>query len=303
MLPEGRDDPGAAADALEGAGAPPRHGATIGDRLKYGKGFTHFDYANPNAPKGGRIVLSDRGSFDKLNPFSLKGRPPLLLGGLVFETLTDNSLDEPFSVYGLLAESIEIPADGMSVVFRLNPKARFADGKPVTAADVVFSFEVLRSDAATPFYRYYYNDVSSVKALDARTVRLEFSRRNRELPLIAGQVPILPRHFYAGKDFGRDFVRKVLGSGPYTVKKYDFGKSILYERNTRYWGWGEGVNRGKYNFDRIMVKYYRDATVQLEALKAGEFEFMAINSSKQWAVDVNGKKCHNQYLYLSIIER
>lgn len=281
--------------AEPGLGAP-RHGATIGDTLKYPKGFTNFGYANPNAPKGGSLTLSAQGSFDTLNPFSLKGRAPLMMGALVFESLTENSLDEPFSVYGLLAESMDIAADGMSVVFTLNPKARFADGRLVTAEDVVFSFEVLRSEAAQPFYRYYYNDVASVKALDRRRVRLRFSRRNRELPLIAGQISILPRHFYEGKDFGRDFVTKALGSGPYRVQAHKFGKSISYQRNPRYWGWREGVNRGKYNFDRIDVKFYRDQTVRLEAFKAGEFDFMSINSSKQWAVDVKGAKWDKGYL-------
>ena len=280
----------------------PRHGASMGGQLKYPKGFGHFNYANPRAPKGGRLTLSALGSYDTLNPFGLKGRAPLMLGALVFESLVENSLDEPFSVYGLLAESIDVAADGMSVVFTLHPKARFADGRPVTAADVVFSFAVLRSKAAQPFYRYYYNDITSVKALDKRRVRLRFSRLNRELPLIAGQVSILPRHIYEGKDFGRDFVAKALGSGPYRVQAHQFGKSISYQRNPDYWGWEAGINQGRYNFDRIVVKFYRDPTVQLEAFKARAFDFMAINSSKQWAVDAKGPKWDKGYLQREQLE-
>ena len=274
----------------------PVHGLAMGSALKYQKGFSHFDYANPNAPKGGALTVSAPGSFDTLNPFTLKGRPPFLLGGLVFETLTENSLDEPFSVYGKLAQSVEIAPDGKSVTFRLNPAARFSDGKPVTAADVVFSFEVLRTDAASPFYRFYYQDVVEVVARDRLTVRLSFSRFNPELPLIAGQIPVLPKHVYSGKDFGRDFVQRAVGSGPYTVGRVDFGKTIRYQRNPDHWGRALNVNRGRYNFDEIAVKYYRDQTVQLEAFKAGEFDFMAINSSKQWAVDVRGEKWDKGYL-------
>ncbi|MCZ6842810.1 MAG: extracellular solute-binding protein [SAR324 cluster bacterium] len=272
------------------------HGAALGGGLKYPRGFAHYEHANPAAPKGGRIALPGFGKYDTLNPFTLKGRPPLLLQRLVFETLMDTSADEPFSVYGLLAESIEIAPDGMAVTFRLNPKARFADGKPVTAADVVFSFQVLRSEAASPFYRYYYNDISSVKALDRLTVRLGFARRNRELPLIAGQIPVLPRHYYQGKDFGRDFVLNAMGSGPYRVGSYDIGKNIIYQRRKDFWGRDLGVNRGRYNFGQVVVKYFRDQFVMLEALKAGEIDFMAINSSKQWARDVGGKKWEKGYL-------
>ncbi len=273
-----------------------RHGAALGAALKYPAGFTHYGHANPAAPKGGRLALPAFGKYDTLNPFTLKGRAPLLLQGLVFETLMDTSADEPFSVYGLLAESIEIAADGRSVIFRLDPRARFADGRPVTAADVVFSFKVLRSEAATPFYRFYYNDVSSVQALDKRTVRLGFARKNRELPFIAGQIPVLPKHVYGEGDFGRDFVRKALGSGPYRVERFDIGKNIIYGRRKDYWGRKLGVNRGRYNFDQMVVKYYRDQFVMLEALKAGEIGFMAINSSKQWAVNVKGKKWDKGYI-------
>jgi microcin C transport system substrate-binding protein len=276
--------------AIPASAADGAHGIAVGTELKYANGFAHFDYVNPKAPKGGRIVLSAIGSFDKLNPFSLKGRDPLLLAGLVFESLTVGSLDEPISAYGLLAESLSVAPDGLSITYRLNSKARFADGRPVTAEDVVFSFDVLRSEAATPFYRYYYHDIAQVEAVDRLTARVRFAKLNPELALISGQMPILPKHFFGGKDFAEDFNTSVLGSGPYVVRSYDFGKSILYERNKNYWGRDLNVNVGRFNFDEILVKYYRDDVVRLEGLKAGEFDFLDVNSSKQWAVDVAGDK-------------
>jgi microcin C transport system substrate-binding protein len=268
----------------------PLHALTLGGTPKYPKGFKHFAYADPAARKGGTLVLSAPGGFDTLNPFTLKGRSPLLLGGLVFEPLTDNSLDEPFSEYGLLAESMEVAPDQLSLVYRLNPNARFSDGSPVKAEDVVFSFTILRSEAAQPFYRFYYQDIAAVEAVDARTVRLKFARKNPELALIAGQLPILPKHIYGTKEFGEGFVRQALGSGPYRVKDFDFGKYIRYERNPNHWSAKLGVNVGRYNFDEILVKYYRDPNVELEALKAGDFDFLSVTSSKQWAVDMAGEK-------------
>lgn len=274
----------------------PQHGLALGSPVKYPPGFTHFAYADPQAIKGGVLTLASPGSFDKLNPFSLKGRAPLLLSALVFESLTTRSLDEPFSEYGLLAESIEVADDGLSATYHLRPQARFADGQPVTADDVVFSYAVLRSEAAAPTYRAYYRDITNIEALDPRRVRLTFARLNRELPLIAGQLPILPKHIYDGKNFDRDFVQVAVGSGPYVVKDFEFGKRLRYERHPQYWGRDLNLNVGKNNFDAIVVKYYRDTTVMLEALKAGEFDFLEVNHSKQWAKDVAGDKWDKGYL-------
>jgi microcin C transport system substrate-binding protein len=277
-------------------GSGPRHALALGAAPKYPKGFAHFAYADPAAKKGGTLILPGDGGFDTLNPFTLKGRSPLLIGSLVFETLTETSLDEPFTEYGLLAESMEAAADGLTLTYRLRPAARFSDGKPVTAEDVAFSYQVLRSDAASPFFRFYYKDVSAVEALDARTVRLRFARRNRELAMIAGQIPVLPKHVYGGKDFGSAFARLAVGSGPYRVKEFDFGKFIRYERNPAHWAKDVNVNVGRFNFDAIVVKYYRDETVRLEGLKAGEFDFLAVNIAKQWAVDVAGEKWERGWL-------
>jgi len=268
----------------------PQHALALGSRPKYPARFTRFEYGDPRAPKGGTLTLPADGGFDTLNPFTLEGRPASLVAQLVFETLTAPSLDEPFTEYGLLAESIEVAPNGLAVTYRLRPEARFSDGHPVTAADVVFSFKVLRSDAASPFYRFYYRDVQSVEALDARTVRLRFARVNRELPMITGQLAILPEHVYGAKDFGAAFTGLAVGCGPYRVADFDFGKYIAYARDPKWWGGNLPINAGAANFDKITVKYYRDQTVRLEALKAGEFDFLAVNSAKQWAVDARGDK-------------
>ncbi len=271
------------------AWAEPRHGVSPDGEVKYPAGFSHYDYANPSAPKGGRLVLSRVVKFDKLNPFSLKGNDaPFILR--IFDTLGDASQDEPFSLYGLLAESIDIAKDGLSVTFKLRPQARFADGKPVTADDVVFTLNVLRSKAALPFFRFFYRDVKSVKALNRRTVRFEFSRRNRELPMILAGLSILPRHFYGQGDFGRDFNTQALGSGPYRVKDFEFGKFIRYERNKNYWGRDLNVNKGRYNFDEILIKIYGDPTVRKEGLKSGDFDFLWVFNSKDWATTFRGKQ-------------
>ena len=267
----------------------PRHGAALGGSPKYPQGFSHYEYANPKAEKGGKIVLSSPINFDTLNPFSLKGRSAPEIGFL-FESLMDHALDEVFTQYGLLAETIDIAADGLSVTYVLHPKARFSDGKPVRAGDVVFTFNVLRSDAAQPFYRFYYGDVTKVEALNARTVRFQFARRNRELALIIGELPVLPEHFYGGKDFGRDFARRALGSGPYTVKKFDFGKYIRYERNRNYWGRDLNVNAGRYNFDQVDALIYRDPVAEREGFKSGEVDWLFVNNSKIWAKNIGGKK-------------
>jgi len=278
------------------AWAEPRHGMALDGELKYPAGFSHFAYADPGAIKGGSLTLSTTAGFDTLNPFSLKGRAPFMLATLVFQSLTDQSMDEPFSEYGLIAQRMEVAVDGLSVTFYLNTAARFSDGEPVQADDVAFSFEVLRSPAANPFFRYYYGDIKAVEVVDAHTVRLRFAKRNRELAMIAGQVPVLPKHVYGKGDFGRDFQERAVGSGPYRVAAYEVGKFIRYARVKDHWAARLPVNTGRYNFDEIEVKVYRDPTVELEALKGGDFDFMLVNQSKQWAVDVAGDKWDKGYM-------
>jgi microcin C transport system substrate-binding protein len=267
------------------AGVPqvaPAHALSMYGDLKYGPGFTHFAYADPRAPKGGAVTLSALGTFDTLNPFILKG-VPAAGAGLVFDTLMAQSADEPFSQYGLLAETVETPPDRSWVAFTLRREARFHDGSPITVDDVVWTFDTLRAKGH-PFYRSYYAQVVRAEAAGPRRVRFTFKGGvNRELPLIVGQMPVLPRAWWAGRDFAKTTLEPLLGSGPYRVAAVDPGRSITYERVKDYWAAGLPVNVGRYNIDRIRYDYYRDGTVALEALKGGAYDFREENSSKNWA--------------------
>jgi microcin C transport system substrate-binding protein len=262
----------------------------LGYEPGYPADFTHFDYVNPDAPRGGEFVLSAPGSFDSLNPFTLRGTSATGLSLLVFETLMQPSWDEPFSQYGLLAEDVQLAGDGLSVTYRLRPEARFADGTPVTAADVKFSFDALKSKEAHPQYRFYWADIVSADVLGERTVRFNFARQNPELHMIAGQIPVFARHWVKERPFDRIALELPIGSGPYRVERFELGKFITYARNPDYWANDLNVRRGMFNFERVTFKYYRDDTVQLEAFKAGEFEFSFENNSKQWARDYQGPK-------------
>jgi microcin C transport system substrate-binding protein len=273
------------------------HGYALWDDLKYPPGFAHFDYVNPDAPKGGelRMVSNLRYStFDKYNPFTIKGSPPAYLRELIFETLLVGSMDETASAYGLLAESVDVPRDRLSATFHLRAEARFHDGKPVEAADVKHSYETLIGPHAMPSYATLLHEVAGLDVLDARTVRFRFKVPNRELPLIVGSLPIFSR------DWGRQADGKVkrfdeivtdtpIGSGPYRIGPVSFGRDVTYVRDPKYWGRALNVNRGTNNFDRITVKIYKDNTARLEALKAGEFDFMTIYSAGDWARRINGK--------------
>jgi microcin C transport system substrate-binding protein len=265
----------------------PSHGVAMHGDLKYGPEFEHFDYVNPNAPKGGTVTFASIGSFDTLNPFIIKGTGADGLGFL-FETLTTQSQDEPFSEYGLLAESIEMPEDRSWVAFTLRPQARWHDGKPVTVDDVIFSFNTLK-EKGLPFYRAYYKNVTKVEAAGERRVKFTFEQTtNRELPLILGQLPILPKHYYDNVEFDKTTLQPPLGSGPYRIKSLEPGRRIVYERVKDYWGADLPVNRGSWNFDEIRYEYYRDANVALEAFKAGAYDIRVENTSKFWATAYTG---------------
>ncbi|MFK4027848.1 extracellular solute-binding protein [Stutzerimonas balearica] len=265
------------------AGAAPRHALTLYDEPpKYPANFEHFEYANPDAPKGGVLRQAGFGSFDSLNPFINKGVSAEDIG-LIYDTLTTNSLDEPFTVYGLLAEKIERGPKNDWVRFYLRPQARFHDGQPVTAEDVAFTFETLVSQGA-PQYRAYYADVDKVVVEGKRQVRFDFKHAgNRELPMILGQLPVLPKHWWAERDFTSGSLEPPLGSGPYRVERVQPGRSISYARVEDYWGRDLAVNRGFYNFDRLVFDYYRDNTVALQAFKAGQFDYWLETSAKNWA--------------------
>lgn len=266
------------------------HGLALGAAPKYPPGFSHFSYVNPDAPRGGEVYLSALGSYDKLNPYTLKGTAPAALVDVVFETLVVQSEDEPFSVYGLLAEDLDLARDGLSITFRLNPRARFSNGDPVTAADVKYSYDRLMSKAATPVYRAMWADVKRLVVLDPRTVRFEFKRRNRELHMIVGQLPVFSHKWGAGKAFDAVTLDLPIGSGPYVIERMDLGKNIVFRRDPRYWGAGEPTRRGMFNFERIVYKFYKDELVRLEAFKAGEFDFNHENVAKNWARGYTGPK-------------
>jgi microcin C transport system substrate-binding protein len=270
------------------------HGVSLDGTLKYDQDFSQFDYTSPNTKQGGRLVLHDIGSFDKMNPFTLKGASPYGLDALIFEPLAVASLDEPFSQYGLIAEDIEVAVDKKSVTFTLNALAEFSDGSPVTVEDVAYSLEVMKSTQVHPQFNYYYDDIEGVDILGERKIRFNFKRPNRELHMIASQINILPKRYHAQNGFGDKNDQRQLvfpiGSGPYVVSDINIGKSITYRKNPNYWAKDNAVRKGIYNFDEITVKYYKDQVVALEAFKAGEFDFISINIAKQWARDMDGKK-------------
>jgi microcin C transport system substrate-binding protein len=270
------------------AGEPPwRHGLALHGDLKYGPDFTHFAYVNPKAPKGGEMRLAGIGTFDSLNPFILRGTTPAGLG-MTFDTLTVQSEDEPFSVYGLIAEYMQVPEDHSWVSFRLRPQARFHDGSLVTSKDVIFTFEALKTKGH-PFYRSYYANVLRAEATGPHQVTFFFSGPgNRELPLIVGQMPVLSKAYWQGREFDQTTLEAPLGSGPYRVTQVDAGRSITYERDPNYWGVDLPVNVGRYNFDRIRYEYFRDVNVALEAFKAGEYDFRLENIARLWAMGYDG---------------
>jgi microcin C transport system substrate-binding protein len=268
------------------------YAAALHGQPKYGPGFEHFEYVDPDAPKGGDVRLAAIGTFDNLNPFILKGASAAGLGGL-FDTLTYQSDDEPFTVYGLVAERIEFPQDRSWVEFTLRPEARFHDGSPITVEDVIFTFEILKQKGH-PRYRLYYANVVKAERTGERKVRFTFDTKdNRELPLIVGQMPILSKAYWSGRNFEETTLEAPLGSGPYTVESVDPGRSITYRRVKDYWAADLPVNRGRDNFDTIRYDYYRDTTVALEAFKAGEYDFRLENVSKQWATGYAGPGLKN----------
>jgi microcin C transport system substrate-binding protein len=249
---------------------------------KYPAGFRHFAYVNPEAPKGGLLRLGVPGTFDSFNPFIVRGNPA---AGVDAETLTVGSQDEPFSQYGLIAETITWPDDRSWVEFTLRPEARWHDGRPITPDDVLFSLDILKAKGQ-PFFRFYYAAIAKAEKTGERRVRFTFGEAgNRELPLIAGQIPILPKHWWEGRDFERSSLEIPLGSGPYRVASFEAGRFVVAERVADYWGRDLPVNVGLNNFDAIRFEYFRDETVLRQALKAGVLDFRIENQAKAWALD------------------
>ena len=251
---------------------------------KYSKDFENVEYINPNSIKGGAIVRSSIGTYDSFNPFILKGTSAAGIGGL-FETLTTGSSDEAFTEYGLLAETIEWPDDRSWVSFTLRKEAYWHDGKKITPEDVIWTFNTL-IEKGHPFYKYYYGDVKEVIKEGKNKVRFNFiSNTNKELVLIVGQLPVLPKHYWENKIFEETSLEKPIGSGPYKIKSFDSGRSITYELDKNYWGFGASIpiKIGKDNFEIIRYDYYKDRGIEREAFKSGEIDFFSENSSKEWA--------------------
>lgn len=269
------------------AAAAPEGAIAMLGTPKYAADFTHFDYVNPTAPKGGTLRLHAIGSFDSLNPYIVKGKPAAGLHhgfGIYFETLAKRSRDEPFSLYGLLAETIETPPDRAWVEFKLRPEARFSDGSPVTVDDVIFSWETLKAKGSPNARATWARVVETSKPGPGR-VRFSFvDNRDRELPmLISGFMPILSKDWWQDRTFDATTLEPPLASGPYTIASVDPGRGLVFARNPDYWGDDLAVNRGQYNFDRIQFDYFRDSAVALEAFKAGDYDVRFEGDASRWA--------------------
>ena len=262
------------------------HALTLDDRPKYGADFKHLDYVNPNAPKGGTVRLFSIGSFDSFNPFIIKGDPVAGIGYL-FETLMTSPQDDSITEYGLIAETVEVPSDLSYVIYNLRKEAKFHDGSPITSADVVFSFNILR-DKGRPLYRFYYANVAKIEALGPHRVKFSFSGPpNRALPQIVGQIPVLSKAYWEKRDFSKTTLEPPVGSGPYKIKSFEPGRYIIYERVKNYWGANVPLKIGTDNFDFIRYDFVRDQVVALEAFKAGQYDFRVESSSKEWATSYN----------------
>lgn len=271
------------------------HGLSLGSEPLYPPNFSHFGYTNPNAPKGGTFTMPITGGFDTLNPFTLKGDHEAGISSLTLDTLTAQSLDEPFAMYGLLAEDIEPAADGLSVIFRLNPKARFHNGDPVLAQDVTTSFKLLTQDpAASPNHRFYWADVAGVDIIDKRTVRFRFKNRNAELHMILGQLPVFSHKSYP-QGLAKAPNTPPIGSGPYRLQRAHSGVSE-FRRDAQYWAQNLPVRRGMYNFDTVRIKYYQDETAKVEGMKAGQYDVVQENVARLWARAYNNPSLQNRGL-------
>ncbi len=258
---------------------------------KYSKGFTHFDYVNPQAPKGGRLNLNGSRTFDRLNPFLLKGVAADGIEGLIIETLMEQSLDEPYTFYGLLADDIEVAENGLSVTYHINSKAQFSDGTSVTVDDVKFSFDTLMQDKHVhPAYKITLGDISDAEIIDKQTIRFNFNEKNPKLPmLLSSYLSVFPKHWVGELEFKDTAMKIPVGSGPYVLESYDTGKQLKFKRNPDYWAAESGIRKGMFNFDEVVYKYFRDSTIALEALKAGEYDFRHEYNSKMWARDYTGR--------------
>ncbi|MBZ0218562.1 MAG: extracellular solute-binding protein [Fimbriimonadaceae bacterium] len=263
--------------------AEPVHGISMHGELLYPSDFKSFSYVNPDAPKGGAVTFGALGSFDSLNPLIVKGTAASGLRDYVFESLMARSYDEPFALYGLLARNVEMPDDRASVTFYLHPDARFSDGKPVTVDDVIFSHALLR-DHGRPNHRFYYAKVAGIERVGDTGIRFVFNPDgDREMPLIMGLMPVLPRHIYDADTFEQTTLTPPVASGPYIVDQVEAGSRLVYRRDPDYWGRDLAVNRGRFNFDQITIEYFRDANSLFEGFKKGLFQIRPEGDPGRWA--------------------
>jgi microcin C transport system substrate-binding protein len=264
-------------DGVEGQHAIAMHGS-----VKYPPGFTHFDYTNPDAPKGGSLLMHRIGTFDSFNSFIVKGNPSADVE-LIYSVLATQSADEALTQYGELAKEIYMPENRSWVAFKLRAEARWHDGKPITVEDVIWTFNTLVKEGL-PFFRFYYGNVAEVIKVGDDIVRFNFKPgENQELPLIIGQLVVLPKHYWSTRDFSKTTLEPPLGSGPYRIKTFEPGRSLILERVDDYWGKNIAVHKGYYNFDEMRFDYYRDGDIALEAFKAGEYDLRQESSAKDWA--------------------
>lgn len=275
---------------IPAASAFAAHAFSLYGTPKYPAEFHHFDYVNPDAPRRGTLYLANpdrRTSFDKFNPFSLKGIAAAGIDSLMFETLAVSSQDEVTTIYGLLADDMQLAPDRMSMTFHVNAKARFNNGDPVTAADVKYSFDTLIAKGA-PQYKSYFSDVRQCVVVDTQTVRFDFKTDNHELPLIVGGVPVFSRKWTAGTSFDKLQLTPPIASGPYAISAYEVGRNITYARRADYWGNDLPTRRGMFNFSHIAYRFYQDDLARLEAFKAGEFDMAVEYSAKNWVRGYTG---------------
>ncbi|TDQ85494.1 microcin C transport system substrate-binding protein [Dongia mobilis] len=276
------------------------HALSLGDAVKYPPDFRHLDYVNPDAPKGGTVRFAAIGSFDSLNPFIVRGEAASMPG--FYELLTGSADDDIMSEYGLIAETMEVATDNSWIVFNLRAEARWHDGKPITAEDVVFSFNILK-EKGRPQFRYYYGNVEKAEVLGPLKVRFTFNTSdNRELPVIMGQLPVLPRHYWEGRNFDEPSLEIPVGSGPYKVKSFEAGRSITLERDPGYWGKDLPINIGNDNYDIVRIDYYRDPNVSREAFKAGAYDFRVESSAKEWATGYESPALRDGRFKMELIE-
>lgn len=267
------------------------HALALGYEPKYGRGFEYFDYVNPKAPTSGRLTVPALGGFDTLNPFTLKGQAASGVQNLTLDTLAVRSWDEPFSMYGLLAKEMIFAPDALSIEFILDERARFSDGSPVLADDVLHSFQVLTRDpAAHPFYRMYWADIAGVDVLGDRRIRFRFKKRNAELHLIIAELPVFSKKWAKNQTLSKERQRAPIGSGPYVLASFDFGKQLRFEKRAAYWAKNHPTRRGQFHFQSLRYYYLMDDSVRLEAFRAGEFDFIVENMAKNWARGYVGER-------------